>query len=60
MDNSVDNKDFNQQLTDMLNDVIAKVYAVRSYAKQHNLIHSQEYINFEDTLNAISTMDPQL
>lgn len=39
--------------------MIDQIFVMREFAKQHNLIHSQEYIDFEDKLNAISTMDPR-
>lgn len=47
--------EFKERLSKTINDVLE----ARRFAKEHNLLNTEEYLAFEDILNVISTMDPE-
>lgn len=47
------------QLHRLIGEALEAVALARLFASEANLLNSQEYINFEDELNAISVADPQ-
>lgn len=46
------------EFINILNTAKDAVVNARKYAQDQNLVHTQEYINFEDFINRISTMEP--
>lgn len=46
------------QLLQMIGKALEACADVRLYAKDWDLLNSQEYINFEDELNKLSVKDP--
>ncbi len=51
---AVDQTEFQNRL----DTVICSILEIRNFAKKYDLINSEEYLDFEDKLNKISTMDP--
>ncbi|WQJ53326.1 MAG: hypothetical protein [Wendovervirus sonii] len=47
-----------QVLGAYIKSVTSEINIIRRFAEDNNLLHEQIYINFEDFLNKISTMDP--
>ena len=45
-------------LLELIGKAIQAVSDARHYAQDVNLLDSQDYLNFEDTLNQISVADP--
>ena len=46
------------QFMQIIGEALQKVAEVRLFAKERNLLNTQEYLNFEDDLNAVSIADP--
>lgn len=46
------------KLLQLIGTALDAVASTRLYAKEWSLLNTQEYLDFEDTLNKFSTMDP--
>lgn len=46
------------QFMQIIGEALQKVAEARLFAKERNLLNTQEYLNFEDDLNAVSIADP--
>ena len=46
------------QLLQLIGKALEAAADVRLYAKEWNLLNSQDYLNFEDELNKLSVKDP--
>lgn len=64
MDETINNLSANEQtyikgnLLELIGRAMQAVAEARQYAKDVNLLDSQDYLNFEDALNQISVADP--
>jgi len=46
------------KFTEAIKDATMHMLCVRSIAEENNLLHTQEYIEFEDFMNKLSTFPP--
>jgi len=49
---------YKTQLLELIGTALNACADVRLYAKEMNLLNSQDYLNFEDELNRFSVKDP--
>lgn len=45
-------------MNEAVTEILHRIYELRNYCREHDLLNDQMYLDFEDKLNEFSTLDP--